>query len=365
MLAVLFALPRTAPAQRTMVRVLVCTPWVEDRVYKPIADVMAGSIVREFNRAGGMEMIDMNAHDRWIKETGRDLVFERSEARAAGEALGADIVIYGSITKNYDDFIYQVIFYEVEQDVIQRTLNGKFHVSSSAMEIGRRMREESERLIRYIPMPSELGDISSLIVQKTVDPERVPASARIEGIPDPDRYGKIEQVLSYFRVFPGENEYRKLENQQLMMRFRFREDMDQEMTSLYTKLQIYGDFGSRHGLRAYMIRDCSTQALNVLLANGIPVFYIDGILVGYEGLTGNGVCVYRTLEGQFYETFDISHRKRQAVMFMAPKTGRRKGVSREFLDHAVGYYKDEWGNTPTLIEIKDGMLDISSGGMEE
>jgi len=350
-----------ANAQRRIVKVLVCTPHVENRVYKPIADVMAGSIIREFKRAGGMEMIDTALHDRFLSDNKLGLVMDREEARAIGRALKADIVVFGLVEKKYDDFIYSIIFYEVERNIIQRTLNGGFHVSSSAMEIGRKMRDESEKLLRYVPLPSELGNFGSTIRQQTVDPEKLPTSVEITELPPPDEFGHIEQIFSYYRVFPGETEFKKLENQELMMRFRFRDEMDQEMTGIMTKFQIYGDFAIRHGLQAFMIKDCSTMAFNVLVANGIPVFYPDGIIIGYEGMTGNGTTVYRTIDGQFIDTFDMTHRKRMAVLFMVPKPGKRKGISKAFLEHAVGYYKDEWGKTPTLVEITDSMLDITSG----
>jgi len=350
-----------ANAQRRIVKVLVCTPHVENRVYKPIADVMAGSIIREFKRAGGMEMIDTALHDRFLSDNNLGLVMDREEARAIGRALKADIVVFGLVEKKYDDFIYSIIFYEVERNIIQRTLNGGFHVSSSAMEIGRKMRDESEKLLRYVPLPSELGNFGSTIRQQTVDPEKLPTSVEITELPPPDEFGHIEQIFSYYRVFPGETEFKKLENQELMMRFRFRDEMDQEMTGIMTKFQIYGDFAIRHGLQAFMIKDCSTMAFNVLVANGIPVFYPDGIIIGYEGMTGNGTTVYRTIDGQFIDTFDMTHRKRMAVLFMVPKPGKRKGISKAFLEHAVGYYKDEWGKTPTLVEITDSMLDITSG----
>ncbi|MCD6308946.1 MAG: hypothetical protein J7M24_08130 [Candidatus Latescibacteria bacterium] len=354
-----------ADAQRRIVKVLVCTPHVENRVYKPIADVMAGSIVREFNRAGGMEMIGIAMHDRYLSENKLGLVMDRDQARAIGRALHADIVVFGLIEKKYNDFIYSIMFYEVERDIIQRTLNGGFQVSSSAMEIGRKMREESAKLLRYVPLPSELENISSSIVPQTVDPERLPTSVEISDLPPPEDFGHVEQIFSYYRVFPGETEFKKLENQELMMRFRFRDEMDRQMTAVMTKFQIYGDFAIRHGLQAFMVKDCSTMAINVLLANGIPVFFPDGIIIGYEGMTGNGTSVYRTIDGQFIETFDMTHRKRMAVLFMVPKPGRRKGIGKAFLEHAVGYYKDEWGKTPTLVEITDSMLDITAGsGLE-
>ena len=55
---------------------------------------------------------------------------------------------------------------------------------------------------------------------------------------------------------------------------------------------------------------------------------------------------------------------RMAVMFVVPKPGRKGGISREYLENAVGYFKDEWGKTPKLVEIKDGMFDIISSEFE-
>ena len=64
------------------------------------------------------------------------------------------------------------------------------------------------------------------------------------------------------------------------------------------------------------------------------------------------------------DAIDLTHRKRIAVMFIAPNPGRKFGVSKEYLEYAVGFYHDEWGKSPMLVEIKDSMFDIISSGME-
>jgi len=183
-------------------------------------------------------------------------------------------------------------------------------------------------------------------------------------MPRVGRYGFMEQIMTYYRTFPGENELDMLQQQQFIMRLQTREDLDQELTSTLNKFYIYGDFAIRHGLQAYLIKDCSSRAINVLLANKIPVFYTDGILTGYEGLSPDGFCMYKTIEGQYVETLDLTHRKRMAVMFIVPKPGKRNGISRSYLERAVGYYRDEWSKVPKLVEVKDSMFDIIASGLE-
>ena len=157
----------------------------------------------------------------------------------------------------------------------------------------------------------------------------MPVSSEIEDIPPIDRFGYIEQIFSYYRVFPGEFEFEKFEQQKLITRLSTREDLDGQLTSVLNKFHIYGDFAIRHNLQAYLIKDCSVRAINVLLANKIPVFYTDGILIGYSRLTPDGFCLFKTIEKQFVEEVELTHRKRVAVMFVVPKPGRKKGLSRE------------------------------------
>jgi len=102
----------------------------------------------------------------------------------------------------------------------------------------------------------------------------------------------------------------------------------------------------------------------VLLANKIPVFYIDGLLIGYRDLGTDGFCMFKTIDGQYIETFDLTHRKRMAILFIVPKPGKKRGVSKAYLENAIGYYRDEMGNTPKLIEIKESMFDISASKLE-
>ena len=365
MLIIFLLVPFKAKTQQKMVKILVCSPSIENRAYSPIADVMAGSIIREFNRAGGIDIIDREKSEHYLKE--RDLnewVNTRELALEVGEALGVDIVIYSTIGKKYDSFIYSLSFLEVEKDVIQRTLHGSFPISSSPSEIGRIMKTEAEKMQRYVPLPSELVDPGLLIREKTVNPERLPVSAKIDGLPPIDRFGFIEQIFSYYRVFPGEQEYTKLENQTNITKFSFREELDDELTRELNQFYIYGDFAIRHNLQAYLVKDCSINAINVLLANKIPVFYIDGIIIGYSNLTLDGYCIYHTIDKQVTDVIDLTHRKRIAVMFIVPKLGQKFGVSKEYLEFAVGFYHDELGKNPTLVEIKESMFDIISSGLE-
>ena len=358
-------MPFDAAAQRKMVKILVSSPHVEHREYRPYGDVMAGTIARELNRAGGMEIVDRIKAEQYLKEQSVDIVINsREQALRAGEELGVDIVIFSTIRKSYNDFLYTIAFLEVERDVVQRTLYGDFRVSNSPEEIGRLMKKETEKLIRYIPMPSELADFGSVIREETIDYENLPVSSEEMVLPRMERFGFIEQIFSYYRTFPGEEEYEKFEKQQLMTRLTTRDDMDEQLTSILNKFQIYGDFAIRHNLQAYLVKDCSARAINVLLANGIPVLYIDGILIGYESLSPDGFCMYKTIDKRYIETFDLTHRKRVAVMFIVPKPGRKRGISKEYLEKAVGYYLDEWGKTPRLVEIKDSMFDIISSGLE-
>lgn len=357
--------PVTADSQQKLVKVLVSLPDIENKEYQPITDVMIGSIIREFNRAGGMEIVDNSKAQQYLKEKSKGLwINSRESALEIGEALGVDIMVFSTLRKSYDNFIYTISFLQVDRDVLQRTLRGTFMASGSASEIGRKMKEETEKLLKYVPLPSELADFGSVIREETINPEFLPISAQIDDLPRMGGYGYIEQIFSYFRVFPGEEEYQKFEKQQLIMRFQFREDLDADLTRVLNNFYIYGDFAIRHNLQAFLIKDCSARAINVLLANKIPVFFTDGVIIGYEGLSTDGFCMYKTIDNQYIETFDLTHRKRMAIMFIVPKLGRKNGVSKDYLERAIGYYRDEWGKTPKLVEVKDSMFDIISSGLE-
>jgi len=358
-------LPAEGGAQRRLVKILVSTPEIEYGVFRPVAEVMAGSIIRELKRTGGMELLDPRDAEKRLAENGvKEMISSRELALEAGKILGADIVIYSTLRKSYDDFLYTITFLEVDRNVIQRRLKGKFRVSSSPAEIGRFMKEETEKLVRYVPLPSELDDFGSVIREETVDPERLPPESMIDDLPERGMYGYIEQVLSYYRTFPGEEEYQKLERMKVITRLRMREDLDQKLTEVLNRFYMYGDFAIQHNLQAFMIKDCSARALNVLLANKIPVFYIDGLLIGYRDLGTDGFCMFKTIDGQYIETFDLTHRKRMAILFIVPKPGKKKGVSKAYLENAIAYYRDEMGNTPKLIEIKESMFDISASKLE-
>ena len=111
------------------------------------------------------------------------------------------------------------------------------------------------------------------------------------------------------------------------------------------------------------------SAVNVLLANKIPVFYSDdgqsvGLLNGYYGLRNDGVCVFRNNYSDEFESFDLIHRKLICVLIILPKPGKKGGISREYLETAIARYQNDWGKSPSLVEIKEGFLDIISSGTE-
>ena len=102
------------------------------------------------------------------------------------------------------------------------------------------------------------------------------------------------------------------------------------------------------------------SVVNVLLANNIPVFYNDDLILGYTNLLSDGSCIFRTLSSKVFDTSEMSHRNRMVVMFIVPRPGRKGGVSKDYLEVAIGRYKDEWGETPTLVEVTEGFLDFKS-----
>jgi len=359
------AVQRTAVAQdKRLVKVLVTTPACDQKAYGAIADVMAGSIVRELNRTGGMEIIARTASEKYLGEKiGKPYVRDRVEALDVAQALGADCVIFSTMERSYEDFKFTIRFLEAKNDIIQRSLNGHFKVSSSANEVGRLMKEATEKMVKYIPLPSELDDPGFLVRDTSINPERLPPSAEIK-LPPTEKYGYVEQVMTYYRVFPGETEYEKFEQQRRITRLSTREDLDEQLTAMLNKYYIYGDFAVRHGLQAYLVKDCSYLAINLLLANNIPVFYVDGVLTGYRDLSSDGVSILRTIDGGYVDSLDMTHRKRIAIFFMVPKPGSKNGLSKKYLADALAFYIDEWSNKPRLVEIKDSMFDIISSGLE-
>ncbi|MFC1693988.1 hypothetical protein ACFL1R_10830 [Candidatus Latescibacterota bacterium] len=366
LLLVLMLVPFGTEAQQKMVKILVSTPNIQFREYMAVGDVIAGSITREFTRMGGVEIIERERAEEYLKSKGLDeWIGTRELALEVGEELGADIVVFSSLSRKYDNIFYTIYFLEIDRDILQRTLRGYFLASSSANEIGRRMKTETEKLFRYIPKLSELADPGVMFREESVNPERLPVSAEIEDLPPIDNFLYIEQVFSYFRVFPGETEYQKLQQQKILTRFKFREDLDEELTDVLNNFQIYGDFAMRHNLQAFLIKDCSVRAINVLLANRIPVFYTDGILIGYSNLRPDGYCFFKNIENQLIESYDLTHRKRVAAMFIVPKLGTKLGFSKSYLEEAVGYYNDEFNKTPRLVEISDSMFDIISSGLTD
>ncbi len=369
-LATLISLPWATPAQQQkMVKILVTTPAVADKAYRPISDVFAGSIIRELNRNGGLEIIDREASERWLREKGYPASVDfRERAIEVGKALGADIVIYSLLNKTYETFSYRLAFLEVERDVIQRILEGSFRESVPASEIGRLIKEDMKKLVQYIPLPSELGKPGLALRQETINPDNLPRSSQLE-MPKLDRYGPIEQVLSYYRVFPGESEYRKMDVNQEITRVQMDEELDAELFQVMTRLQMCGEFALRYNMQAYLIKNCSSRAVNVLLANKVPVFYSDdgstiSLLVGYNGLRSDGDCVFKTNYQDEFESFNLIHRKLICVLVILPKPGKKGGISRDYLETSIGRYQNDWGKNPSLVEIKEGFLDIISSGIE-
>lgn len=363
--------PCTAEAKKKLVKILVSSPHIGNSAYGPVADVMAGSIIRELNRHGGLEIIDREISEKYLREKGLDgWINNRFLAIEVGEALGADIVIYSSIGRNYNTFVYSIAFIEVERDIIQRVLQGSFRESDTPSRIGKLMKYEINKLVNFIPLPSELDDPGASFREATIDPDNLPKKVVIEEYPNMGRYGVMEQILSYYRVFPGEMEFMKFEQQKAMTRLKFRDDMDEELTKLLNRFRIYGDFALRYNMQVYFIKDCSIRAVIVLLANKIPVLYSPngetiGILVGYGGLRPDGYCFYIPYSNDMFESYDFTHRQRMTIMIILPKPGRKGGISRNYLEAAVSRYSDEWNKTPKLVEIKEGFMDIISTSLVE
>ena len=357
--------PNTAVSQRRLVKILIASPHIQESLYQPIADVMAGSIIQELKRAGGVEIIDREKSEKYIIEQGgQGWVATREQAIDIGEAFDADIVIYSTLQKNYSTILYKIAFLEVESNIIQQILKGSFPTSNSPSEIGRLMRKEVEKIQRYIPLSSELEDPGMIIRETTIDPDNLPESHEIEDFPPYSRYGLVEQVFTYYRVFPGELEYKRFESSTSVMRLNFQTEMDEELTRLLNLYNVYGEFATRHNLQAYFIQDCSARAINVLLANNIPVFLADELFLGYYSLLSDGFSVFKTLSNRIFDTTELSHRDRMIVFIIVRNPGKKGGISRDYLESAISRYRDEWGETPTLIDVKDGIFDIGSGVTE-
>jgi hypothetical protein len=343
-----------------LVKILVTTPHVEEKNYEPFADVVSGCIIRELKRNGGIEMLSREKADEYMKgKGGNGSVSTREEAIDVGAALGADVVIYTALIRVYDVFKYSIQFYEVKKDIIQRTYFGSFKHTDSANLIAREIKKQVEQMIPYIPMPSELNDPGLLVRDNTIDPDKPPVSHEIENFPQLSSYGLMEQILSYYRVFPGEQEYEKFDKGTRVMRFRFRQgDLDEEMDSRLNKFYVYGDFAIRQNMQAYLVKSCSSLALNILIANDIPVFYKDDVILSYNGLSADGYCYFKTFFRMVYDSTEITPRDRSFVLIILPKPGKKGGISKEYLDSALGRYKNEEGEAPELVEITEGLLDL-------
>ena len=356
--------------QQKLVKVLVTTPFVAEKSYRAVGDVFAGSIIRELNRNGGIELVDREKSERWLLEHNRSAgVNNREIAGEVAKALGADIVIYSTLMRTYDTFAYDIALLEVDRDVIQRILSGAFKESTSASEIGRVIRTEMKKIVQYIPLPSELSNPGVALRQEVVNPDNLPKSLRID-LPRLDQYGTLEQVFTYWRVFPGEVEYQKLEVNQQLTRVQFdRDEMDAELYQTLSRLQMYGEFSLRYNLQAYLIKNCSIRAVNVLIANKIPVFYSDdgktvSLLSGYSRLRDDGYCVFHTNFNDNFESYDLIHRKLICILIILPRPGKKGGISRDYIETAISRYPNDWGKNPSLVEIKEGFLDIISSGVE-
>ncbi|MFC1551735.1 hypothetical protein ACFL6P_04125 [Candidatus Latescibacterota bacterium] len=322
---------------------------------------MSGSIIRELKRVGGIEVIDREKSEEYIVSEGGDgWVATRGQAIDVGEAMGADIVIYSAIRKEYDSFYYHIAYIEVNNDVIQQIIKGSFLSSDSASEIGRIMKKEVEKIQKFIPLPSELDNPGATIREETIDPDKLPKSFVIDDFPPGGRNGMIEQILTYYRVFPGELEYSKIAGSTSVMKMAFREAMDEELTKRLNQYNLYGEFAIRHNLQAFYIQNCSTEAINVLIANKVPVLMSDDIFLGYFNLLSDGFCIFKTLSNRSFDTADLSHRDRMVVFFIVPYPGRKGGISKEYLESAVSRYKDEWGETPELVEFEEGIFDLGT-----
>ncbi len=228
MLICIFLAPQRSDCMpQKLVKILVTSPHIGNDVYRPVADVMAGCIIRELNRHGGLEIIDRKASEKYLRDKGLpEWVNSRDLAIEVGNALGADIVIYSSLGRNYNTFVYSIAFIEVERDIIQRILHGNFSETDTPAYIGRIIKLEMSKLINFIPLPSELNDPGAIVREETVNPDNLPREVIIENFPNMGMYGIIEQIMTYFRVFPGEVEFMKFQEQRTITRFDFRDDMD-------------------------------------------------------------------------------------------------------------------------------------------
>lgn len=317
-----------------------------------------------------MEIIEREDAEKYLKGKGLpEWVATRKVALEVGEALNADIVIYSSVLKRGRFFNYNIAFLEIDSDVIQRVLKGFFMEQDPPEIIGRHMRRQIAQLTKYIPSPNELVDPGSLIREDIIAPENIPEKHIIERYPNLAKYGTIEQILSYYKVFPGEMEYLKFEQQSRVMHLAFNEDMDDQLNRIFNIYRVYGDFVRRHGVQAYLIKDASVRSINVLLANDIPVIFSpDGervdVLRGYIGYREDGESLFLPFATDPFEAYDFSHRSRVAIMIVVPKPGSLYGISEPTLQELIGYYSDEWNKTPTLVEMKDNFLDIISTGLK-
>ena len=203
LLFILLFLPFSSQAQQKLVKILVTSPHIGSSNHLPVADVLAGCMIRELNRKGSLEIIDREKSEEYLRKTKRpEWVNTRDLAIEVGKAMGADIVFYSSLGRNYDTFVYSIALIEVEKDVIQRIVQNSFPESASPELIGRKVKDDMLKFMQYIPLPSELADPGSIVRVDTVNPDELPTAAEID-LPRMDMHGAIEQLFSYYRIFPA------------------------------------------------------------------------------------------------------------------------------------------------------------------
>jgi hypothetical protein len=367
---VLFIPHNSQAQQQKLIKILVTSPHIGSNSHRPIADVLAGCMIRELNRKGSLEIIDREKSEEFLRKTKRpEWVNTRDLAIEVGKALGADIVIYSSLGKNYDTFVYSIAFIEVEKKVIQRIVKNSFPESASPELIGRRVKDDMVKFMQYIPLPSELEDPGSIVRVETINPDELPATSEVE-LPRMDNHGVIEQLLAYYRIFPGELEYRKLELDSMATQLPMDLNKnDEELVKIFTRLEMWGKFALRYNMQSYLIKDCSTRTINLFLANKIPVFIsLDGqnisLIDGYTGLRTDGACFFKNNFNDAFESLSLSYRNLMTVMIILPKPGKKGGIPKEYLSTAISQYHNEWDKSPSLVEISHGFLDIITSGLE-
>ncbi|HDY88195.1 MAG TPA: hypothetical protein ENH82_08795 [bacterium] len=76
LLIIFLLIPATVYAQRKLVKILVSAPYIENKVFQPVSDVMAGTIIREFKRVGGMDIVEREESEQLLKKLGMEAGIE-------------------------------------------------------------------------------------------------------------------------------------------------------------------------------------------------------------------------------------------------------------------------------------------------